>query len=400
MDNIARQAGFEQFDENEQGTGLRNYTAQGKPMTPAIKQQVAEYERLYHANPLIKKCLRHFSRLLNIQESMLRALNQIMLRNMLALTNERVPLVDSANRPILTTEKYLEVTKDMDAEKKRHFNEPLTTWIETNGSDKAHFFPVDRGIANFVKQINDIGYRTGQSCSGLLADHPNYRYVEDSKRGLYARGECINFNKQGNGTYLTFYKTYNHFKVNKPEQIDDIRRIAAQEGWIVEDMEIFGQPSVRLGLPYTYDGMGKREILHLANDITDSKYPGMQKNDFFQWLDRRNEIAATVALEHGGVVRWTDDMIRQRWQKLTQSLVQAQRERLGIDRISDVRIYVGGDGHWRIKCRIDGEDMLSEHFSDAMMMLKNKGVDVKILAARCYENQLQPQREQDKGLKL
>lgn len=397
MDNLARQAGFEQFDENGQGTGLRNYTAQGKPMTPAIKAQVAEYDRLYNASPIIRKGHKHLSGLLKIQESMLRALNQVMFRNMLDITNERMTRVDADGHPILTPQKYLEKIEQMDAEKKRIFEEPFTTCIETNGSDMAKIFHVDTGIADFVKQINDIGYRTGQSCSGLLADHPNYRYVQDSDTGLYVKGECINYNKQGSGTYLTFYKTYNNFNVNKPEQIDDIRDVAAKEGWIVEDTEIFGQPSVRLGLPYTYDGLGKREILHIANDITDRAYPGLKDTDFLQWLDYRNKEEKKVAQNHGGVVRWTDDMIKQRWQKLTHSLVQAQRERLGLNRISDVRVYLGGDGHRRIKCRIDGQDMLSEHFSDAAMTMLNKGVDIKILAARCYEDQLQA--KQDRGLK-
>ena len=397
MDKLAQQAGFEQFDENQQGTGLRNYTAQGKPMTPVVKAQVDEYTRLYKTSPVIKTAHRELSGLLKVQESMVRALNQIMFRNMLDITNERMTRVDAGGQTILTPQKYLEMIEGMDAEEKRLFEEPFTTWIETNGSDMGKIFPVDKGIADFVKQINDIGYRTGQSCSGLLVDHPNYRYVQDSDVGLYVKGECINYNKQGSGTYLTFYKTYNNFKVNKPEQIDDIRRIAAEQGWIVEDMEIFAQPSVRLGLPYTYDGLGKREILHIANEITDALHPGLKKDNFLEWLEYRNKEEKKVVQNHGGAVRWTDDMVKQRWQKLTQSLVQAQRERLGLDRISDVHIYLGGDGHRRIKCRIDGVDMLSEHFSDAAMTMLNKGADIKILAARCYEDQLRPQ--QDKGLK-
>ena len=401
MDNIARQAGFEQFEENEQGTGLRNYTAQGKTMTPTIKQQVAEYERLYHANPLINKCLRHFSRLLNIQESMLRALNQIMHRNILAKTNPRITRMDVEGKPILTAKRYLETIKDMEYNERARFNAPYVTTVKTIKDGKEHNFQVDRGIATFVQLLNDAGYVTGQSCSGLLEDHPNARYVEDSKHGLFVKGDPINLNKQGCGTYLTFYKPVDwdeNLILNNEKQIANIRSVAQQQGWIVEDMHIFGMPSVRLGLPLTYDGYGTREILHEANDIVNRQHPGLEKEDFFKWLELRSAEEQRVIARHGGVVRWTDDMVKKKWNGLTQALTVAEKQRQDMERISDVRIYVGGDGYHRIKCRIDGVDMLSERFSDVNIDLLNKGTDEKELAYRCYKEYFQ-QEQQSKSLK-
>lgn len=402
LDKLAIQAGFAQFDENEQGTGLRNYTAQKKPMNTKVKQQLDMFHRIYDEskkNGEAKECNRLSKNLSDWDSHMKNQFGQVLLRNMLALTNERIARTDAAGRPILTPEKYLEVTKNMDAEKKRHFDEPLTTWIETKWGDKAHIFPVDKSIANFVKQINDIGYLTGQSCSGLLGDHPNYRYVQDSPRGLYVEGECVNYNKQGCGTYLTFYKSYNNIEVNKPEQIDNIRRIAADEGWIVEDMDIFGFPSIRLGLPATYDGMGTRELLHEVNASVDRDFPGLYKADFMAWLELRNSREPEFRERHGGVVRWTDDMVLARWQSLTRALLVAERQRQDMQRISDVRTYLGGDGHWRIKCRIDGVDQLSEHFSDAAMTALNRGEDIKKLAADIYRSALDASLQQDRGIK-
>ena len=43
------------------------------------------------------------------------------------------------------------------------------------------------------------------------------------------------------------------------------------------------------------------------------------------WLDRRSEILQDVIRTHGGVIRWTDDMIKKKWNNLTQSLDLAQR---------------------------------------------------------------------------
>jgi len=187
--------------------------------------------------------------------------------------------------------------------------------------------------------------------------------------------------------------------VNKPEQIDNIRRIAADEGWIVEDMDIFGFPSIRLGLPATYDGMGTRELLHEVNASVDRDFPGLYKADFMAWLELRNSREPEFRERHGGVVRWTDDMVLARWQSLTRALLVAERQRQDMQRISDVRTYLGGDGHWRIKCRIDGVNQLSEHFSDAAMTALNRGEDIKKLAADIYRSALDASLQQDRGIK-
>ena len=400
-DKLAQQAGFAQFDENEEGTGIRNYTALGKRKTPRIKEQLKEFNRLVDAGEM-DESIKYGKNLLAWFDSRMNEMTQVMLRNILAKTNSRITRVDAEGKPILTAERYLETIKDMEYDERARFNAPYVTTVKTIKDGKEHNFQVDRGIATFVQQLNDAGYVTGQSCSGLLEDHPNARYVEDSKHGLFVKGDPINLNKQGCGTYLTFYEPVDwdeNLILNNEKQIGNIRSVAQQQGWIVEDMHIFGMPSVRLGLPLTYDGYGTREILHEANNIVNRKHPGLEKEDFFKWLELRSAEEQRVIARHGGVVRWTDEMVKNQWNALTLALVQAEKQRQDLQRISDVRIYVGGDGHWRIKCRIDGEDMLSEHFSDAYMSLLDKGADKTELAAKCYEQQLKNMQKQENGLK-
>lgn len=166
--------------------------------------------------------------------------------------------------------------------------------------------------------------------------------------------------------------------------------MAEEQGWIVEDTDIFFEPAIRLGLPHTYDGTGKREILREANVMTDKENPGLYDEDFLKWLEKRtpNEIKAEKI--HEGVVLWTDDMILQRWVSLRNGLVQAQKQRENMDRISDVHIFVGGDGYWRIKCRIDGQNQLSERLSDYKLSQINNGtLDMKRAAVEIYEDTLE-----------
>jgi len=71
-----------------------------------------------------------------------------------------------------------------------------------------------------------------------------------------------------------------------------------------------------------------------------------------------------VENEHGGVVRWTDELLSRQWEKLTAALEMHREQRNATERkeqlqkdmarISDIVIYVGGDGYWRMRCKIDG----------------------------------------------
>lgn len=404
LDKIAQQAGFAQFDENEAGNGLRNYTALKKPMTEKIKQQVEDFHRIYDESQKkgeVKEYNRLSKNLSDWNEYMHKEFRQVMLRNILAVTNPRISRTDAMGKPYLTPEDFIERKKNIEnVEEKYLFEAAYTSKVTGTQGSRVWTFNADKGIAPFLQQLNDAGYVTGQSCSGLLEDHPNYRYVQDDKRGRFVNGECIHFNKQGCGTYLTFYKPLKgEHDLNVQQQIDNIRTVAEENNWVVEDMDIFGIPSIRLGLPLTYDGLGTRELLDEVNDTVDRDFPGLYDTHFLDWLEERNSREPEFQERHGGVVRWTDDMVKAKWNALTQALVVAEKQRQDIERISDVRIYMGGDGQHRIKCRIDGEDMLSEHFSDANMALLNKGTDEKLLAYRCYADRFQNGPEWSKFFK-
>lgn len=322
----------------------------------------------------------------------IKLLQQVMYREMLELTRPRIDKKDMRGNRILSPEEYLQKLAELKTpEEKEELTRAITVPVNIDPMDENRVVSIDASLADTIQILAEHGYKTGQSCSGLLIDHPNNRYVQDDRHGRFVNGECIHFNKQGSGAYLTFWKPESAYMDARstPEQIEDIRRIADEQGWIVEDTDIFFQPSIRLGLPHTYDGYGTREILREANELTNQENPGLYERNFLEWLERRTPNEIKVEKIHGGVVLWTDNMILQRWEKLAQGLVQAQKQRENMARISDEHIFVGGDGYWRIKCRIDGQNQLSERLSDYKLSQINKGsLDMKRAAAEIYEDTL------------
>ena len=329
-------------------------------------------------------------------------------REILSLTRQRLCHLDVHGHRILPPDEYLAKLAQLDGRQSVEFNRTLTAPVTFIRQGQPHVVQVDHNLAPFLQRLAVAGYGTGQSDSGTLSDHPNYRYVDDSRRGLYIKGECICFNKQGSSAYLTFWKPDADVVsgigdvVCSQEQIDDIRRIAKTQGWVVEDTDVFFQPSVRLSLPMTYDGSSKKELLDEAGRLTCQAHPGLYERDFLQWLAARTPIEHRVWAEHGGVVMYTDDMILSRWEKLTAALEQAVKLRVAavderrpedpsLARITDVTIFVGGDGYWRIRCRIDGVRQMSERVADQEMKAVNAGADPRVLAAEKYMDVLSVQ---------
>lgn len=337
---------------------------------------------------------------------------QVYYRHILATTSSRAVSFDTRGERILSPEEYLDrLAHCSDADEKRELKSSITRQALCATLQGPKKVMVDYMLAPFLERLRIAGYVTGQSCSGLLADHPNYRYVSDDERGRFVKGECINFNKQGSGAYITFWKpeaddvdTYRD--VNSRGQMEDIRRMARQNGWTVEDTETFYLPSVKLMLPYTYDGSAKSQLSREASARVKEMYPKLWDEDFDEFMNKKSAVLDELADRHGGVVRWTDMMIVGQWEKLVSSLELACRQRRetenaeAVGRISDVTVYMGGDGYYRIKCSIDGESRMSERLSDIELAAISKGECPEAVAARVYSSVLaESKEEQSKGMK-
>lgn len=443
MDELARQAGFSQFDENDEGTGLRNYTALNKPKTQAVKQQLELFDRLYNESDM-KNLIKENNSLVDAQYQIREEINQLRFREILSITNERITSRDADGNIILSPEQYLAALDACTDEKERiELKSSLTSPMDIPYKDGTKTVQVDRGLVPFLQEMIEAGYATGMSCSGLLADHPNERYLNDDELGQFVQGECICYNKQGSIAYLTFWKPeaidiqqYGR-KINTAEQIEDIRDIAEAQGWVIEDTKVFFQPSIRLMLPLTYDGCGTRKILHEASDITKEKYPGLYDDDYRTWLVRRAEVLQDVVKTHGGVIRWTDDMIKKKWNNLTQSLVLAQQLknprvdnetlRNMLDRFKRVKEKVAENekkmqrvtdivigcktiwGDYKVRCKIDGIQQPAENLTSQEKDIYRRALESEDshfiesikekIILKHYANELAEGQDINKGLK-
>lgn len=334
MDKYARMCGFSSFDENADRNGLRDYTTGKSRKTAAVQQQLKNFDNILqdHEYRQVSKRLSELSdKARQFQENNAEQTR----RDILAVTRERMDTKDVKGNPILSPQAYLEMTGNPHLSKKeqdelRNRLTTITADVHITGTDgKAKAVKVDYNLAPYLQRIVDSGYSTGQSDSGTLSDHPYYRYVEDDKKGRYVKGECICLNKQGSSAYLTFWKPEAEWvarsgvPVNSGQQIEDIRRVAAEEGWCVEDTEVFFQPSIRLSLPYTYDGSSTRQIMREIARLTEQKNPGLKENDFLAYLNKKSDVGSEIIKAHGGTVRYSDAMIMARWNKLAIGLEAA-----------------------------------------------------------------------------
>lgn len=254
------------------------------------------------------------------------------LNELLTEARPRMDLFDNNCQLILTPDDYNSLKSAMQNEgvELRTGSVTANIQIRTGNGNARKTVPVDAGISHHIQNMNDMGYATAVCCSGMLADHPFDRYVEDSESGLYAKGEPICWNKQGSVAYIAFYKQDDNrpdLPGNTPQEVDDIRKVAEETGWLHEDSEIFGRPAVVLRLPVTLDGSGKRELLDEGRRLVNLSHPGLFVSDFIKAIQLRSQCMPGIYANHGGVVMYSDKMLKRRWSALSMGLALAADKR-------------------------------------------------------------------------
>lgn len=233
-----------------------------------------------------------------------------------------MPVADVKGEKILSADEWNRLSDENQEKLKSTLTAKVT---DVNGKT----FSVDHNLAKPLQKIIDAGYKTGQSDSGTVSDHPNYRYVEDDKNGNYKKGDVI---EAGGGAYLTFWKPEANVvekagsEINTQEQIDVIRKAAKASGFIVEDTEVFSQPSLRLSLPFNDKGISRAEVLEEANKRTNKKYPGLRDKDFLSWLDKRNHEFEPEVVKEYGKKSWTDKEVIDKWNILADRLSELKEQ--------------------------------------------------------------------------
>lgn len=282
-------------------------------------------ERLYSALKICKEGTDEFYKFKHQNERQF-------INELLTEARPRMDLFDHNCNLILSADEYNRRKEDAERNGTRMNTESLTMNVRVrtaDGSGKKEI-PVDAGIYHHIQNMDDMGYVTAVCCSGMLADHPNERYVQNSETGLYVKGEPICWNKQGSVAYIGFYKQDDKFPEligNTPEQIEDIRKVAEESGWIPEDSELFGRPAVVLRLPVTLDGTGSRELLAEGRRLVNLSHPNLFVTDFMKAIELRSKYMKAVYANHGGVVMYNDKMLKRRWSALSVGLGLAAYQR-------------------------------------------------------------------------
>lgn len=254
------------------------------------------------------------------------------LNELLAASRPHTDLYDAHCRFILSPEQYNSIRDKCLAEGRDMNTGGITVpvLLPDEMGERKKSVPVDAGIAHHVLEMSGQGYVTAVCCSGLLADHPNDRYIEESTNGLYHKGEPLCWNQKGSVAYIGFYKADNRHPeraANSPEQIEDIRKAAEESGWLHEDTRIFGRPAVVLRLPVTLDGAGSHELFAEGRKLVEQAQPGLFASNFMAAVELRDTFMPAVYANHGGVVQYTDRMLKERWLGLTMRLGMAYYQR-------------------------------------------------------------------------
>ena len=160
---------------------------------------------------------------------------------------------------------------------------------------------VDAGIADHLQAINDAGFKTVQSMSGLKADYPS--------------GERYSSNG-----YMAFMKDENDAK-----KLQRIRKAAEEAGLPVYDQDIFFQPALVVRTGLTNDGTPFGVLLEQANEKADAKFPNARETDAFvtDWWPYRNKIRDQLVEAHGGSLE-DDAVIAKLWDDFTKNLTRQQ----------------------------------------------------------------------------
>lgn len=151
---------------------------------------------------------------------------------------------------------------------------------------------IDAAIADVVKAVNDAGFESIQSMSGIKLD-----YLRSMDR----------FSPNG---YIGFWKND-----LKPGQEEQIKRAAEDAGLYAIESDIFFTPAISVRTGVLKSGKTHEDIIKEANKISGLKV-GIP--DFMERLPARDRALERLLKENGGYIPQHE--IAGRWEKFTKAL--------------------------------------------------------------------------------
>ena len=327
-------------------------------------------------------------------------------RKTLAITWKRHTAYDVLGKPLLTPEEWITEFDNSTTLQRNRMELPYVETVRPVGKEAFH---ADRLIVNNLQEILDLGFATSESCSGMLADHPDRRHYKDSPDGgeTYKAGQPVHQTLYGCNAYVSFPKPESHWNrnlKNTQQQIDIIRRVAEENGWVAIDSDSMLQPALRLELPMTYDGSSMDEIIQEADKLGEKTIEGFNALNYPAKVAAMLPLNKQVAKQHGGIVPWTDKVIAARWNALSNgikaAIEQQRHNEADLNRITDVRRITKKDGSVALRCKIDGEQQSMKDVTPNMLdKAKKNQMSDKELVSILFKEELYPNRSLENGQK-
>lgn len=218
-----------------------------------------------------------------------------------------VPRRDVSGQQIVPPGEFLEMSEA----ERRDYVRPLKQNIPNADGGQVE---VDAGLAPFARAATAMGIQISEGDSGLQIDHPGDRSTET--------GELEN---RGSNARITFTSPEAAGSRNTPQKISNVKQAARQAGFNVQDQEAPFQPGTTISLPLAADGSSEAQLTEEANNIANTRWPGLRDENFGLWQRRRDAILSEEVIpNHGGVREWTDQEVLDRWEAFTQNLEQLE----------------------------------------------------------------------------
>ncbi len=152
---------------------------------------------------------------------------------------------------------------------------------------------VDAAIAEVIQALNDAGFKTAQSMSGLKVDYTG-------------KGE----GRYSPGGYMAFWKT----DITE-DQVRQIHRAARKAGMYVDDGPIWFSEAAVVRTGVFKSGRTRADLIEEANQLSGLR---TGRPDFLERLPERDRILKRLKQEAGGYV--SDAESTRMWEKFTKEL--------------------------------------------------------------------------------
>ena len=338
---------------------------------------------IHYLQQNVKKEIPDLAKMLKHKEKKLAEAEQEYLYRTIKKVRPRMDRRDAMGERVLTPESWMRHFGELngDVEKTR---ELMVAYFDMDVHFTGGIGHPDIHIAPFVKRLQALGLQVVDGYSGTVGATPGIRIPIEDKgypAGSHpAHGSLANMTK----IEVAFRKA----------DYDPMMFIAIEAGWNAEEIEQQGLNVCQFTLPIC------------------NKFPELTYNQLVKAAERNGSNPYDWAFKkHGGLVIYTDRMILERLEALTQKLEESQdwiKSLNQTDRISDINVFYTGKEPYKrmnISCSIDGVKQSGERlglrdqqFVEEQMNSPRLPLLLEQLAYRYYKNELKNEEQQQKGL--